>query len=188
MLADRATALALEIADPGAGWWEAPRHDLLDSVADFALLATQLRAHSDIRVRRACTPPVASAASLECRWASAACDADNAVDDEKEADHDGHDRKGRRAGMYESISQVRQTCFGLPRAPGEVQEDHPNGGCREEGEGQEGEDDDEERRMVAHENHGDGGGQRPGLLQDPDGGCFPRMEMVQPGSELVGDP
>lgn len=53
MYADRTAALALEIDDPGAGWWEAPRRDLLDSAADFAWLAAQLRADNDIRVRRA---------------------------------------------------------------------------------------------------------------------------------------
>ena len=51
--ADRAAALALEIDDPGAGWWEAPRRDLLDSAADFTGSPPQLRADSDIRVRRA---------------------------------------------------------------------------------------------------------------------------------------
>jgi hypothetical protein len=38
---------------PGAGWREAPQQDLLNSAADFTWLATQLRADSDIRVRRA---------------------------------------------------------------------------------------------------------------------------------------
>ena len=75
-----------------------------------------------------------------------------------------------------------------PGTPGEVQEDQADGGRREEGEGQEGEDNDKERRMVTYENHGGGGGQRPRLLKDPDGGCFPRMELLQVGTELLGDP
>jgi hypothetical protein len=37
MYADRAAALALEIDDPGAGWWEALRRDLVDSATDFRL-------------------------------------------------------------------------------------------------------------------------------------------------------
>jgi hypothetical protein len=45
-------ALALEIDDPGC-WMEALQQDLLNSAADFTWLATQLRADSDIRVRRA---------------------------------------------------------------------------------------------------------------------------------------
>jgi hypothetical protein len=40
--ADRTAALALEIDDPGAGWWEAPRRDLVDSATDFAWLVTKL--------------------------------------------------------------------------------------------------------------------------------------------------
>jgi hypothetical protein len=49
--ADRTPALALEIDDPGARWWGAPRRDLVDSATDFAWLVTKLRADSDIRVR-----------------------------------------------------------------------------------------------------------------------------------------
>jgi hypothetical protein len=41
--ADRTAALALEIDDPGAGCWEAPRRDLVDSATDFAWLVTQQR-------------------------------------------------------------------------------------------------------------------------------------------------
>jgi hypothetical protein len=39
--ADRTAALALEIDDPGAGWWEALRRDLVDSATDFAWLVIQ---------------------------------------------------------------------------------------------------------------------------------------------------
>src|SRR5271166_7136449 len=77
---------------------------------------------------------------------STAHDAGNAVDDEEDADRNGHDRKDRRAGPYETIPQVGQVCFGLPGTPGEVQEDQA------------------------------------------DGGRFPRMELLQAGSELLGDP
>src|SRR5271166_6256105 len=119
---------------------------------------------------------------------SAARDAGNAVDDEEDADRNGHDRKDRRAGPYETIPQVGQVCFGLPGTPGEVQEDQAYGGRGAEGEGNEGKHDDEVRRMVTYQNHGGRGGEGPRLLEDPDGGCFPRMELLQAGSELLGDP
>jgi hypothetical protein len=51
--ANRAAGLALEIDDPSAGWWEAPRRDLLDSADDFAWLADACRTENDPRVRRA---------------------------------------------------------------------------------------------------------------------------------------
>ena len=119
---------------------------------------------------------------------SASHDASNAVDDEEDADRSGHDRKDRRASMYQAIPQVGQATFGLPGTPGEVHEDQADGGSGEEGEGQEGEDDDEVRRVVTHQDHGGGGGEGPRLLEDPDGGCFPWMELLQAGSELLADP
>lgn len=56
MYAARAAAIGLEIDDRGIGWWGPPRRDLIDSPVDFAWLATQLRAHNDIHVRRAGHP------------------------------------------------------------------------------------------------------------------------------------
>jgi hypothetical protein len=119
---------------------------------------------------------------------SASHDARNAIDYEENADRDGHERKDRRASTYQPIPQVGQVCFSLPGTPGEVQEDQPDGGCRKKSEGQEGEHDDKERRMVTDENHGGGSGKGPRLLKHPDGGRFPRMELLQAGSELLADP
>ena len=76
-------------------------------------------------------PPIALATGV-----SAAHDAGNAIDDEADADHKGHDRKGRRAGTYQAVPQVGQVRFGLPGTPGEVQEDQADSGRREESEGQ----------------------------------------------------
>jgi hypothetical protein len=41
--------------------------------------------------------------------------------------------------------------------------------------------------MVTHENQGGSGGQGPRLLEDPDGGCLPRIELRKAARELLGD-
>jgi hypothetical protein len=51
--ANRAAGLALEIDGSSAGWWEAPRRDLLDSADDFAWLGDACSTDNDVRVRRA---------------------------------------------------------------------------------------------------------------------------------------
>jgi hypothetical protein len=96
--------------------------------------------------------------------------------------------KDRRAGPYHAIPQVGQACFGLPGTPGEIQEDQADRGRREQGEGQEGKNDDEERRVVTHQDHGGGRGEGPRLLEHPDGGCFPRVELLEAARELLANP
>ncbi len=77
--------------------------------------------------------------------------------------------------------------LGFARPPGEVQEDQADRCRREQGEGQERHHGDDKSRMVTHQNHGGSSGERPRLLQDSDGGCLPRTELLHAGGQLLAD-
>lgn len=49
----QSAAAGAELGDAAAGWWEAPRRDLVDGAGDFAWLSAALSADDDAQVRRA---------------------------------------------------------------------------------------------------------------------------------------
>jgi hypothetical protein len=105
----------------------------------------------------------------------------SAVDDQVEADRQGHDGGGDRAGPHESISQDMEVLLRFARAPGEVEVGETGGGGGHDGEADQCDESDVQGAVTAdhhhhYHHHGGSSGECPWFLEDADDDRLPRIQ------------